>query len=84
VGWLSDTLGQQRFTVMHGAGVFKTLCPGGIAPKGADAALASACHLASFEGVKWAIIITAGAVYAWAGLHYLWASRSVKRDLEQA
>jgi len=84
VGWLSDMLGQQRFTTVHGAGVFKALCPGGIAPKGADAALGAACHLASFDGVKWAIIITAGGVYAWAGLHYLLAARSVKRDLERA
>lgn len=81
VGWLSDQIAQRQFA--H-AGVFKTLCPGGMAPKGADAALAAACHAASFDGVKWAITLTAGVVYAWAGLHYLLAARSLKRDLERA
>jgi hypothetical protein len=34
--------------------------------------------------VKWAVIIVAGVIYAWAGLHYLLAARTVKRDLDQA
>ena len=78
VGWLSDRMAQQNF--VH-VGDFKALCPGGAAAKGADAVLTQACHAASFDGVKWAIVITAGAVFTWAGLHYLLAARTVKRDL---
>jgi predicted MFS family arabinose efflux permease len=81
VGLLSDTVAQRHFT--H-AGVFKALCPGGAAAKGAEAALATACHAASFDGVKWAIVLVAGVVYAWAGLHYLLAARSLKADLARA
>ena len=81
VGWLSDVIAQRHFT--HD-GSFKLLCPGGHAAKGADAALAAACHAASFDGVKWAIILVAGVVFAWAGLHYLLAARTVKRDLAAA
>lgn len=80
VGWLSDQLAQRQFP--H-AGNFGGLCPGGVAAKTADSALQLACHTASFEGVKWAIVITAGAIYTWAGVHYLLAARTVKRDLAQ-
>ena len=78
VGWLSDTIAQRHFT--H-EGVFKALCPGGAAAKGADAALAGACHAASFDGLRWAVILVAGVVFAWAGLHYLLAARTVRKDL---
>jgi MFS family permease len=81
VGWLSDQFAQRHF--QH-AGVFKALCPGGSAAKGADAALTAACHAASFDGVKWAIVLTAGVVYAWAGLHYLLGARTLKQDLARA
>jgi hypothetical protein len=81
VGWLSDQIAQRQFA--H-AGAFKALCPGGSAAKGAEAALAGACHAAAFDGLKWAIIIVAGGVYAWAGIHYLLAARTLKQDLETA
>lgn len=79
VGKLSDFMAQHFFT---GGGTFKTLCPGGKAAEGAAASLAQACGAASFDGVKWAILLTAGVVYAWAGLHYLLAARSLKREME--
>jgi predicted MFS family arabinose efflux permease len=81
VGWLSDVIAERHFT--HD-GSFKLLCPGGHAAKGAEAALTAACHAASFDGVKWAIILVAGVIFAWAGLHYLLAARTVKRDLVAA
>ncbi len=83
VGRLSDYLATRAFGG-HSLGDFASACPGGMAAPGAAADLAAACGTSSFEGVKWAIIITAGVFYAWAGLHYLYAGRSVKRDLEAA
>jgi MFS family permease len=81
VGWLSDTLAKQRFGQLFNGGDFEALCKGGVAAKGAAADLATACGSASFDGVKWAIIITAGAVYTWAGVHYLLAARTLKREM---
>jgi len=83
VGRLSDYLATRSFGG-HSLGDFAAQCPGGMAAKGAALDLAAACGTSSFEGVKWAIIITAGVFYAWAGLHYVLAARSVKRDLEAA
>ena len=91
VGLLSDKIGAHFFEGrMHDAR-FGLLCPGGKASThlpadfhGAAADLAGACHAASFDGVKWAIILTAGVVYAWAGLHYLLGARTLKQDLEKA
>jgi predicted MFS family arabinose efflux permease len=79
VGWLSDLIAGRQFAGAGGG--FTALCPGGMAPAGSAAALVEQCHTASFEGVKWAIIITAAVIYAWAGIHYLLASRTLKRDM---
>jgi MFS family permease len=79
VGWLADLMTDRSFAA-KGLGVFEAACAKP-AP-GAPADLLAACGASGHEGVKWAIIITAAVVYAWAGLHYLYAARSVKRDLE--
>ena len=62
-------------------GEFKAACAAAGQP-GAAADLVAACGTSNFEGVKWAIIITAAVFYAWAGLHYVYASLHVKKDLE--
>lgn len=80
VGWLSDTLAQRLFT----AGEFAQVCKGGKAAAGASADLALACHAASFEGLRWALLITASLLCVWAGLHYLLAARTLRRDLQRA
>lgn len=84
VGWLSDFMANRAFATAGQSGAINAACPGGLPPAGAAADLAQACVTSSFDGVKWAILITAGAIYAWAGIHYLLAARSVKRDLEAA
>ena len=58
---------------------FATLCPGGIAPKEADAALKAACGAASAGGIQMSMVVCA-LVYAWSGLHYAFAAWSLKRD----
>ncbi|MBS0295698.1 MAG: MFS transporter [Proteobacteria bacterium] len=83
VGYLADRQSQAHFAGLH-AGLFKTLCDPKALAASADTALKGACHVSNFDGVKWAIMVVAGVVYAWAGLHYLLAARSVKRDLERA
>lgn len=76
-GILSDVFAQRMF---EGAGSFLTVCPGGKAPVGSDAALATACQVASFKGLQMALIISS-LFYVWAGFHYLLAARTVARDL---
>jgi predicted MFS family arabinose efflux permease len=74
VGFLSDTFAQQAFT----GGDFKTVCPAGqaILP-----ALSSACSNASAEGVKHAVMAVA-LLCVWAAVHFLIASRSLRKDLD--
>ena len=84
VGWLSDFMAGRAFGQAGQTGDFNAVCPGGVAPAGSAADLVAACGGSSFDGVKWAIIITSGVIYAWAGLHYLYAARHLKRDLEAA
>ncbi len=91
VGFLSDKIGAHFLNERLHDARFALLCPGGKAAPhppadfhGAAADLAGACHAASFDGVKWAIIFVAGAIYAWAGIHYLLGSITLKRDLERA
>jgi MFS family permease len=80
VGWLADVMTNRAFAT-HSLGDFKAACAAAAQP-GAAADLVAACGTSNFEGVKWAIIITAVVFYAWAGLHYVYAARFVKRDLE--
>lgn len=77
VGWLSDMIAADAFA----AGDFTALCPGGTAGAGAGPSLAAACMRASFQGVQWALIFTLGAIYPLAGIFYLRAARTLRRDL---
>jgi predicted MFS family arabinose efflux permease len=74
-GLLSDIFARQRF----GPGDFDRLCPGGIGEAGTI--YADACRFASASGLQ-AALACGVAVFAWASLHYLLASRTLRRDSE--
>ena len=77
VGILSDVMAHQAFKL----GDFGAMCPGGAAPAGADPSLGQACSSASAAGVKHAIMAMS-LLFAWASLHYLLASRHLRKDLD--
>ena len=76
LGIASDALAQRGFALGH----FAAMCPGGVAPHGAAAALAQACRSASASGLQQAILICT-LFYGWGALHFLLASRTIRRDL---
>jgi MFS family permease len=71
-GWLSDHFASAAFK----AGEFAAVCPG-IAP---GEALATACRVASSDGIRTALIIIV-SLFFWAALHFFLAARSMKREL---
>jgi predicted MFS family arabinose efflux permease len=76
MGFASDFFAARSFA----PGAFIATCPGGRAPPGSAAALDEACRLASTQGLRMAMVC--GTVFfLWASLHFLLASRTVKRDL---
>jgi predicted MFS family arabinose efflux permease len=96
-GWLIDQFAAFHFAHPGSSGLgsalaslfqggltpFRTTCPGGLAPKGAGAAAAAACHgalvLATRHGV-----ISAYAFGLWGAFHYLLGSFGLKEALEAA
>jgi predicted MFS family arabinose efflux permease len=60
---------------------FSTLCPGGLPMSGATEEIFAACLSASAEGVRTSII-TMSLVFAWAGVHYFLAARTLRQDLD--
>jgi hypothetical protein len=62
------------------SGDFIASCPGGRAPAGAAAALDTACQAASTHGLRLALLCSL-VFFVWASVHYLLASRTLKRDL---
>ena len=78
MGWISDRVAAREF-----GPAFLTVCPGGAAPKGSAGALASACAQASSHGLHVSILLITG-FFAWGSLHYLLASRTIRRDLSEA
>lgn len=64
----------------YAAGAFAASCPGGRAPEGAEAALDAACRAASTQGLRMALLC-ATVFLLWAAVHFLLASRTLKRDL---
>jgi predicted MFS family arabinose efflux permease len=77
VGLISDLAAHRSF----GAGNFAGQCPGGAAPSGSDAVLASACATASAQGIRFAM---AAVVFLllWGSLHYFLAARTLCADLD--
>lgn len=76
VGFLSDVFAKRAFP----GGDFIASCPGGRGPKGAAEAIDQACLAASTQGLRYALISVL-AIFFWAALHYLLASRTLKQDL---
>lgn len=76
VGLAGDLLAANAFT-----GDFGALCPGGVAPATAAASSKAACMQASATGIQQAIV-ACSLVYAWAGVHYLLAAKTLRRDTE--
>ncbi|MBC2776776.1 spinster family MFS transporter [Parasphingopyxis marina] len=74
VGFVSDRMAVSAY----GPGFFAD-CPGGVAPEGASAALASACASASADGVQQALLV-AICVFFVAALFFLLASRTLRED----
>jgi predicted MFS family arabinose efflux permease len=73
LGFASDAFAQAAFT----AGDFLASCPGG---RSADAVTDAACRAASTSGLRTAIMCSL-VFFVWSALHFLLASRTVKRDL---
>lgn len=79
LGMASDHFAARAFT----AGEFIRSCPGGRAPPGAAPGVDAACQAASTHGLRLALLC--GLVFfLWAAVHYLLASRTLKRDLYTA
>ena len=76
LGMVSDALAHHAFAL----GDFARMCPGGVAPHGSAVALAQACRTASASGLQHAILIST-VFYGWGALHFLLASRTIRRDL---
>jgi len=79
VGYLSDAYAARVFPAF---GAFKTVCPGGVAPKGSVPSLIEACSGASASGLKYALM-TASLLCLVSALFYLLASRRLRPDLER-
>ena len=77
MGTLSDAFANRAFSL----GSFVAACPGGAAPADAAAHLKEACAVASAAGIRHALVVVS-MLFAWAGVHYLLAARSLRRDLE--
>ena len=91
VGWMIDRFAAFDFAhpetrslvsafsgMLNGHGVFP--CPGGLAPKGSDAAMGVACKSAEALATRQGILVTV-TFYAWGALHYLLASFGIERRL---
>ena len=76
-GFLSDAFAGQAFTL----GDYAVLCPGGVPLAGETARLGDSCASASAQGLQHAMVAVS-LLFAWAGLHYVLASRTLKRDLD--
>lgn len=70
-----DAAVERRFAGL-GYADFVALCPGGVAPPDAGAALAGACSTASGLGTRDGIVLVL-LVFLWAAAHYLIAARKM-------
>ena len=75
-GFISDWFSSYYYT----SGSFAVQCPGGQAAPGLGPDIAQACTNAAGLGARNALIIMA-SLLAWSALHYLLASRSLRKDL---
>lgn len=76
-GFLSDEFASRAFS----AGDYSALCPGGVPTADSARTIADACLNASATGLRHALMAMS-LLTIWAGIHYLVAARSFRRDLE--
>lgn len=76
-GFLSDAFASRAFS----AGDYSALCPRGVPAADSARTIADACLNASAAGLRHALMAMS-LLTIWAGIHYLLAARSFKRDLE--
>lgn len=79
IGFASDWFATRAFT---GAGVYHAACVAGMASLQPGSELAAACAKASAEGIRFGMLSFVPLI-GWAGLHYVWASVSLRSDLKQ-
>ncbi|MDB5431045.1 MAG: transporter [Caulobacter sp.] len=97
-GWVIDQLAAYNFNHGGGAGVIASLtgwltgqtgaahfvaqCPGGVAPKGAAAELAAACHATLSNSTRQGIIVSL-CFYVWAGIHYFLGAIGLAKHMRE-
>jgi MFS family permease len=77
VGLISDGVATLHFAPAA-LGDFATICPGGSAPKGAEAALKLACADSSAEGIRWALILS--TLFGLVAALLFWLARKTIRE----
>lgn len=82
VGYFGDHAARRAFATA-GLGDFRVICPGGVAPAHATAAVHDACIAASASGLQEALVGTA-FVYILGGILFLAAMFTIRRDLARA
>jgi MFS family permease len=77
-----DTIAHSFGAAANGAAKFVASCPGGAAPKGAPAALASACKAALLSATHEGVI--AGVCFSlWGAFHFFLASFGMAKELKR-
>ncbi|MDB5471652.1 MAG: transporter [Caulobacter sp.] len=93
-GWAIDSLAAYNFAHGGGGGTltsvlgafgnhandFAVQCPGGVAPKGAAAELAQACHATLSNSTRQGIVVSL-LFYAWAAVHYFLGSIGLAKHM---
>jgi MFS family permease len=96
-GWMIDQFAAFNFAHPSSSGLFDglvsllgpgtapfvTVCPGGLAPKGAGPGVAAACHRALVNATRSGVIL-AYAFSLWGALHYLLGSFGLSKALSEA
>lgn len=78
IGYASDRFAKHTF-----AGDYASVCPAGMAAKGADSAVVAACSAASASGVRYATAVCS-LVFILAGLYYVFAARTLRAETPDA
>lgn len=81
-GFVSDLFAQHAFTQQH-LGDYLTICPGGVGPKGAPAALKALCVSTNAHATSQAILVTFG-FGVWGAIHYFLAAGRLREDMAKA
>jgi Arabinose efflux permease len=81
-GALIDFVSAHQFNLVH-SGDFALLCPGGVAPSEAEAALKTACSSAIDQGTRISLAVCTLAL-PWAAIHFLLAARTIRADFERS